>query len=107
MFASAGMDAPFTNEPYMAYLNRRARDPQGYSKEQCRTDLLKTAEQQKHLSGKWFLFPSPKSVDALWSKIASATVEGKLGTFTTLCPGYSLAASNFPPPSPSDIAAWN
>ena len=47
----------FTDTPYMPFLNRRERDPHGYSKDQCMADLLKTAEHHNDRVGKWMLFP--------------------------------------------------
>lgn len=79
-------DAPFDNAPYVEYLSRRASDSHGYSAEQCKADLLKTAEKHRHLSGKWFVFPSQEKVDELWLKIATATVEGKLGSSAKVGP---------------------
>lgn len=42
-------------------------------------DIFAVAQEHGITSGKWMLFPQEDKVDAAWSKIAHATVEGGLG----------------------------
>ena len=48
-------------------------------REQLEAEILKLAKEKKVTYGKWMLFPLPQDVDAVWSKVASGTVQGRLG----------------------------
>ncbi len=48
-------------------------------RDQLEADIIKLAKQKKVTCGKWMLFPLPRDVDAMWSKIARGTVEARLG----------------------------
>ncbi|KAF2402248.1 DUF1917-domain-containing protein [Trichodelitschia bisporula] len=52
-----------------------------------RQDIYNLAKQERVTHGKWMLFPSARDVLSTWTRVAEATVAGKLGT------GSKVAAS--------------
>lgn len=50
------------------------------------TDLDRLARRFDILSGKWLVFVSQAQVDAVWSRVASATHAGTLGTSAKVSP---------------------
>lgn len=42
-------------------------------------DIFMLARENRVISGKWMLFPSPGRVDAVWKAVVEATVDGDLG----------------------------
>ena len=49
--------------------------------------LLELAEDKKVVHGKWMLFPTIDYVDFVWSKVVTATVDGKLGSASKVATG--------------------
>lgn len=49
------------------------------NKAKLETSLTTLAKSNNLTSGKWMLFPTPSSVDAIWSRVAKATLDGSLG----------------------------
>ena len=49
--------------------------------------LLELAKDKKVVHGKWMLFPTVDYVDSVWSKVVTATVDGKLGSAAKVATG--------------------
>ena len=56
------------------------------SRQPTTDDLDELARRFKELSGKWMVFAKSSEIDALWSRIASATHSGTLGYFAKVSP---------------------
>jgi hypothetical protein len=48
-------------------------------RDRVEADIIRLAKSHNVTTGKWMLFPSPHDVDAVWSKIATGVLEGRLG----------------------------
>ncbi|KAK3322098.1 hypothetical protein B0H66DRAFT_601575 [Apodospora peruviana] len=57
-------------------------------REDCVRDLRELAVVCRVLGGKWMLFPGPEEVDEVWSRVAHATAENKLGIVAKVEPRF-------------------
>lgn len=75
--------------PILANMEKRIEREKRIStkvKQEVVSQILKIASDQKYTNGKWMLFLSRDSVDAVWSRVATAVKNGNLGCAAKVAP---------------------